>query len=162
MAKRTEDEKEILTLKQKKFCELYTSEGDTFGNGTLSYALAYDYPLEEQDETRLFDEAGKVIYGSSARDKMASLCASGSSINLRKPLIRDYIDILLVNKLNDTVVDSQLAKLLLNARKEDVRLNSIKVYNDLKQRITKKIDITTANRPLGNLSDEELKKMLGE
>lgn len=151
---------EELTLKQKRFCEIYTSEGDTFGNATLSYALAYGFDLDSLDKTPRINEEGKPK--QSLYDEEYHKCGVMAHNNLRKEKLREYINALLVSKLNDTTVDAQLTKLLLNSRKDDVKLNSIKVYNDLKQRIVKKIDITTANRPLVGLSDEELKNMLND
>lgn len=40
-----ESKKKELTLKQKKFCELFASDKEFFGNGLQSYAEAYDIDL---------------------------------------------------------------------------------------------------------------------
>lgn len=62
---------------------------------------------------------------------------------------------------DDDVFDARLVEIVKRGRDADA-INAIKHRSDLKQRITKKIDITTAGRPMANLDDAELLKIAGE
>jgi len=62
---------------------------------------------------------------------------------LTNPNILDYIDKLLIDMgLNDQRVDKELAKLVLQDDEKPVKLNAIKEYNKLKQRIEDKLKVT--------------------
>lgn len=139
-----------LTPQQALFCKLYTKRGDTFGNATLSYAIAYDYELPKDDN-------GKNIITSS---EYLTCSANGSRLltndNVEKAIQQGMLEL-----LNDNAVDARLSEILYKGQ-ETNSIQAIKIHNELKQRITKKLDITSGGRPLGNLSDEELQRMAGE
>lgn len=151
-----------LTLKQELFCTYYTTEGETFSNATLSYAKAYNYDLEAMDTEREVDEHGKDIQGSSEYDKAYKSCNSAGSQNLAIFGIIDRIREIMASKLDDdSIVDSRLMSIAIKGNASD-SLQAIKHRNDLKQRITKKISITSVERPYADLTDEELAKLAGE
>lgn len=152
------DDESPLTLKQDKFCRLYTTEGDTFGNGSLAYALAYGYDLlgaSREDET---DENNRIIKDSSEWFKTNNTCGSSASRLLRNGKIVKRKNQLLVAGLNDEMVDAKLKEHIVKAR-ADVSLNAIKHYADLKGRVIKKIDLTTKGNSLTGMSDAELEAM---
>lgn len=152
---------EQLTLKQETFCQYYTKEGETFGNGTLSYSEAYNYDFASLDTRREIDEKNHEIEGTSERDKAINVCAAAASQLLRNFKIGDRIrDILASRMEDDKIVDAKLMSIVLKGNAGDA-INAIKHRNDIKQRIVKKVDITTQGRPLAGLSDEELLKMAG-
>lgn len=136
-----------LTLQQELFAKLYTTKGDTFRNATLSYAEAYDYDLPR-------DEKGKIIVGS----KDYNDCSSHGSRLFRNDEIKKKIRDNFLLLLNDLDMDARVAE-IAQSDNEANALQAVKIHNDLKQRITKKIDITTQGRPLANLSDEELERL---
>lgn len=129
------------------FCKAYTTKGETYGIAYKSYSYAYEIeiPLTVENEIDFKSSEYRV-------------CQSSGSRLLLKDEIKARISALLVEKLNDTSVDTRLADIIEGAKPADA-IQGIKVYNDLKQRITKKIDITSAGRPLGGLTDDELDKL---
>lgn len=139
-----------LTPQQQLFVKLYTTKGDTFCNATLSYAQAYQYELP-------VDEKGKIINDSLEYNTCS---ANGSRLKGNDKVAR-AIDEGMVALLNDISVDSRLSEILHKGQEQN-SIQAIKIHNDLKQRITKKLDITSAGRPLQGLSDEELKQLAGE
>lgn len=136
-----------MTLQQELFIKLYTTKGNTFSNASLSYAEAYDYNLPT-------DEKAKIITDS----KEYNTCASNGYRLLRNDEVTKAVREAMVALLNDTEVDARLSEILIKGQEAN-SISAIKIHNDLKQRITKRIDITTQGRPLQGLSDDELKAL---
>lgn len=136
-----------MTHERELFIKYYTTKGRTFQNGTLSYALAFNHDLPT-------NEKGKIIVDS----KEYNTCKSGASRLLLDDEVSKQIREKMVALLNDTAVDERLSEILFKGQ-ESNSLQAIKIHNDLRQRVTKKIDITTQGRPFANLSDEELQKL---
>lgn len=136
-----------LTMQQELFCKYYTSKGSLFDNATLSYAEAYGYEIPK-------DENGKNIINS----KEYNICNANASRLLANDSIKARIQALFLELLNDNTMDARLGEIAVKGKDTD-SIQALKIYNDLKQRITKKIDITSAGRPLGGLTDEELDKL---
>ncbi len=136
-----------LTPQQELFCSFYTKRGDTFSNATLSYARAYGYEIPQ-------DANGKNIITSS---EYLTCSANGSRL-LGNDMVADKIQKGMVALLNDESVDSRLSEILYGGQ-ETNSIQAIKIHNELKQRITKKIDVTSGGRPMLALTDEELKRL---
>lgn len=118
-----------LNPKQELFCQYFASDREFFGNGTQSYIEAYDIVVSK-----------KGAY-NAARANASDL--------LTKPNILKRIDELFEARgLNDTFVDKQLEKLIIQDAEFGTKLQAIKEYNALKQRITKKLDMTTNGKDL--------------
>ena len=141
--------KRPLTPQQEKFCLAYTSQGETSGNAYKSYAFGYDYelPLTENNE---------MDYKSSEY-RVCQVSGSRLLLNIE---IQNRIRELYTEYLNEINVDARLSDIVKKGKDTD-SIQAIKIFNDLKQRITKKIDITTSGRPLQGLSDDELQKLIG-
>lgn len=115
-----------LTLKQERFCQLYATDVEFFGNGTQSYIEAYNIPPSGYNSARA--EAAK---------------------SLSKPSILARItEIMEVTELNDAAVDKHLAFWISQKSNPQAAVTAIKEYNSLKQRITKKIDVQSGGKPL--------------
>lgn len=113
--------KSKLNPKQELFCKLYASDREFFGNGLQSYAEAYGLDLEKKGQINV-----------------AKACAYEL---LTKPYILSRIDELFESRgLNDTFVDKQLEKLIIQDADFKTKVMAIKEYNALKQRITKKFE----------------------
>lgn len=113
-----------LSLKEQRFCELYTSgERDFFGNGTQSYIEAYDIDLREQG-----------AYGR-ARAAAASLLANAN-------VIKRVNDLLEAGSFNATNADKQLAFLMDQHADLFAKLGAVREFNKLKGRITEKMEHT--------------------
>ncbi len=140
----------LLTPEQEQFVTNYTSKGDLYSNGVLSYADAYGYKLKLRDD-------GKYDY----LDGDYQTCNACAHRLLQKDYIQKRIQEIYLGLWNDNAVDARVAEIIAKGQ-ESNSVQAVKIYNDLKQRITKKIDITSAGRPLSGLSDEELDNLAKE
>jgi len=138
-----------ITPQQILFCKYYTTRGETFCNGTFSYAEAYDYDLPRRADGNIDTTSNEY-----------NTCRANGSRLLYNNRIRDKVQEELLAQFNEKTADARLQEILLNGEDKD-SIQAIKIFNDLKQRITKKIDVTTQGRPLMNMSDEELEKLAG-
>lgn len=113
-----EQDESKLNPKQERFCQLYVSK-EFFGNGTESYAEAYDIDLSENYNT----------------------AKSNAHRLLTNAYICDRINELLDNAgLNDEFVDKQLLFMITQSADFSQKMAAIREYNKLKQRITEKVD----------------------
>ena len=120
MAKKLSAAAKRLTLKQRKFCKLYMTSKDFFGNGTQSYIEAYN-PKKTKN---WIQNAGR-----SAAD------------NLKKPHILAYLEELYnLEEMNPAQADKELAFCMKQHADLGVKLRSVDSYNKLKKRITDKIE----------------------
>lgn len=118
-----------LNLKQKLFCEYFASDKEFFGNGVQAYIEAYGIDISK-----------KGAY---------NVAKANANRLLTNADILKYIDELFeAHGLNDTFVDKQLEKLIIQDAEFGVKLQAIKEYNVLKQRITKKLDMTSGGEPI--------------
>lgn len=147
---------DTLTLKQELFLRNYVQNDEFFGNGTLSYADAYGYDLEHADQTYLKNEFGKDISGSSEYDRMYFNCAASASRMLKNAKISKHLDRMFNELLTDQRVDRELAKLIVSGG-ESVKVAAIREYNALKQRITKKVDLTTKGAAITLNAEQQAK-----
>jgi len=107
-------------LRQERFCELFTSASEFFGNGVQSYIEAYDV--------------------NTSKPGAYESAKTGAFRLLHLDYINKRIDELLIEGgLNDQYVDKQL--LFLIQQKADFRSKraAIAEYNKLKGRITDKV-----------------------
>jgi len=158
-----EDTTQLKTLKpqQELFCRYYTEDGETFSNGYLSYAKAYNYDFATLETIREKGEDNKDILGTSEREKAEGVCRASASRLLANAHIKARVKELMLEQFNqDDIADIKLTSIIIKGKDADA-INAIKHRNDLKQRITKKVELTAINRPLAGLSDEELAKMAG-
>lgn len=110
-----ESAKADLTPKQIRFCELYATDREFFGNGVQSYAEAYGCEAN-----------------ASARVNASKLLTNAN--------ILTYInEILETGPINDAFADKQLGFLMTQNADKNVKLGAIKHYSDLKQRVTQKV-----------------------
>lgn len=137
----------ILNPEQEMFCGAYTTPGETFCNGVKSYAVAYGYLLPLRDDGEI-----------DTKSPEYSACKANGGRMMFNEKIRMMIQNKLLEQFNDKTVDARTSQILLNGRDSD-SLQAIKMYNDLKQRVTKKVDVSVVARPLANLSDEELEAL---
>lgn len=128
-----------LTPQQEKFCLLYASDREFFGNGVQSYIEAYGV-----DKTR------PGWYGSAR---------SGAYENLTKPHILERIEeIFEAHGLCDTFVDKQLEKLITQDADFKTKLGAIQEYNKMKGRIVERKDVTQRNVELTPILPKKEKK----
>ena len=108
-----------LNPRQERFCQLYASDREFFGNGVQSYIEAYS------------PDQSKPNWYNVARSRASEL--------LTNPNILNRIDELFeAGGLNDQFVDKQMEKLITQDADFKAKMSAIKEYNKLKQRITEK------------------------
>ena len=144
--------KQEITLnpEQDMFCGVYTTPGETFCNGVKSYAVAYGYLLPLRDDGEIDTKSAEYL-----------ACKANGGRMMFNDKIRTVIQNKLLEQFNDKTVDARTSQILISGRDSD-SLTAIKMYNELKQRITKKVDVSVIARPMANLSDEELEKLASE
>ena len=109
-----------LNTKQEKFCQIYASDREFFGNGTQSYIEAY---------------------GIKSRRGYQKTAQVNASRLLSNAMVSDRINEILEAKgLNDNFVDKQLSFLIAQHADLKLKLGAIREYNRLKQRLTEKIE----------------------
>lgn len=111
-----------LNPKQEKFCQLYASDREFFGNGVQSYIEAY-----EPDQS-------KPNWYNTARSRASALLTNSN-------ILRRIDELFEAAELNDQFVDKQLAKLILQDADFSSKISAIREYNKLKQRIKEKKEI---------------------
>jgi hypothetical protein len=120
---------EELTPRQKKFCELYASDREFFGNGAQSYIEVY-----EVDKTK--------------PNWYKTVCSSASRL-LSYAKVYNYINSLLeTDGLNDQNVDKQMLFLINQHADFNGKTAAIREYNKLKSRIVQRIDHTTLGKEM--------------
>jgi hypothetical protein len=137
-------EEEQLKAKRELFCRYYTQNQELFGNATLSYAEAFDYDLDALSRKAVYaevidEETGETSEGAliddSPYDKAYHVCSVLSSRLLRNVEIQARITVLLNELLKDEVVDSQLAKLVMQNGDNTNKIAAIREFNKLRGRI---------------------------
>jgi phage terminase small subunit len=128
--------KEItLNPKQEKFCQLYASDAEFFGNGVRSYLEVYGYKTEE----------GRKCSYETAKANASRLLTKANILNRINELFE-------ARGLNDVFVDKQLEKLITQDADFKSKITAIKEYNALKQRVVKRVDTNITNNMAGFLN----------
>lgn len=122
-------EKQKLNERQEKFCKLYSTDTEFFGNGVQSYLKVYDIDTKKPNWYK-------------------TACVTASEL-LSNPKVFTRINELLEEQgLNDAFSDKQLLFLLSQQSDFTSKLGAIREYNKLKSRI---VDKTELSNPDGNL-----------
>lgn len=127
-----EEIKESLNLRQEKFCQLYATSKEFFGNGVESYLEVYDV------------DRNKPNWYSIA-------CASASRLLSNEKIVNRINAILEQTGFNDAFVDKELSFLITQHADFQTKLGAIKEYNKLKQRIQDKLDLTSKGEKIVNI-----------
>jgi hypothetical protein len=137
---------------QELFCRYFTQNEALFGNATLSYAEAYGFNFDElshkcpthpaKNEEEPDHECAPSEYALAYQT-----CSVNGSRLLRNAKVQALITKLLNDFLRDEVVDSQLAKLIMQDTEPAAKIAAIREYNKLRQRITEKVDHTSGGQP---------------
>ena len=122
-----EEKRSQLNEKQELFCQLYSKNRETFGNGTMAYATAYGIDPEN-------------------KDSIASARSSASTL-LTNPNILERVNELL-GDITDEEVDQELAFVIRQNYELPSKVAAIREWNKVKGRIIDKIDHTTKGKAL--------------
>ncbi len=111
-----------LNPRQEKFCRLYASDREFFGNGVQSYIEAY-----EPDQS-------KPNWYNAARTRASELLT-------KRNILKRIDELFEADGLNDQFVDKQMEKLITQDADFKAKMSAIREYNKLKQRITEKKEV---------------------
>ena len=144
----------LSNIKHELFVQYFVCNSETRNNSTLSYAMAYEYRLEDlpKDDAvwaevaveggREGETENKCVQPSTY-DKAYQVCATEGARVLKYPETQKRVVQVLNEYVTDDVVDAELGKVILQDREKTPKVQAIKVYNDIQGRIIKKTDITT-------------------
>lgn len=127
-----------LNVEQERFCQLYATDREFFGNGVESYLEVYQ-----------IDKSKPNWY------KTACACASRLLSNAK--VIERINQLLEKEGLNNPFVDKQLKFLITQHADFTNKLGAIREYNKLKQRIIERTDVTSAGKPVPILGGINIK-----
>lgn len=113
---------EDLNLNQKRFCVLYASDKEFFGNGVMSYMEAYQTPKTKRGYATAKANAFKLLTNAH--------------------ILRYMNHLFETRGLNDAFVDKQLEFIITQNADIRAKVGGIKEYNQLKQRIKNKIELS--------------------
>lgn len=120
---------EKLNMRQEKFCQLYSTSEEFFGNGVQAYMEVYD-----------IDKTKPNWFGTA--------CSAASRLLSNVKVCRRINELLEEQGLNDGYIDKQLLFLVTQHADFGSKLGAIKEYNKLRQRIVNKSDITSNGEPI--------------
>lgn len=136
----TVEEERKLTPKQEKFCELFASDREFFGNGTQAYIEAYNINLSE-----------KGAYQSA----MASASRLLSNVKILARIDKHLEDL----ALNDQHVEKQLGYWITQKLHPQAAVSAIKEYHVLKGKVQGGLipqQPTTVNNTQFNFNGKEM------
>lgn len=113
-----------ITAKNELFCQYYASDREFFGNGVQSYIEAYGI------------DASKPGAYNGAKANAFKLLTNAD-------ILKRIDEVFEAHGLNDTFVDKQLEKLIVQDADFSAKNKAISEYNKLKGRITDKAEVET-------------------
>ena len=133
-----ETKKDKLNPRQERFCQLFATEKEFFGNGVQSYIEVYNID-------------------TSKKDWYKTACAAASQILSNIKVSNRISDLLEEQGLNDNFVDKQLKFVLTQYADLGNKLGAIREYNKLKGRIKEGVTVnnTFSLSGLFNITNEQ-------
>ncbi len=123
--------KEKLNLKQEKFCRLYATDREFFGNGVETYIEVY----KPERKGNWYKTA----------------CAAASRLLSNVKICNRINELLSDEGLNDQFVDKQLLFLITQHDDKGAKTKAISEYNKLKKRIESKMELILPQPILQNV-----------
>lgn len=141
-------EEDGLSMHQDKFCRLYATDVEFFGNGVQSYIKAFNV-----------DITNKGAYAASRVE--ASKLLTKPNVLSR---IREYLELA---ELNDEFVDKEMAFVIAQKNDLGAKMKAINEYNKLKRRIVERdssinaqIQNNTFNVSINDQQGQDLSKKI--
>ena len=128
-----------LNPKQERFCQLYTSGGEFFGNGVQAYIEVYKPNKKNKNWYKV---------SKSASSRMLT------NVNL----CRHISELLEADGFNNMFMDKQILFLATQFNDYNAKIRAIQEYNKLKKRITEKIDVNLKVRRLVFIDTKDKKE----
>lgn len=127
-----EEVSEKLNERQEKFCQLYATDKEFFGNGVESYVAVYNVNKAKPNWYQI-------------------ACISASKLLSKSKVYNRVNELLTETGFNDVAVDKQLSMLIHQHSDLKTKLGAIGEYNKLKARIIAKVDHTSGGKPISIL-----------
>ncbi len=128
VAKKKDDSLDV-NLNQERFCQLYATDREFFGNGVETYLEVYDINRKNPNWYQV-------------------ACSAASRLLSNVKVIERINQILAETGFNDAAVDKQLSFLITQHADFQSKLGAIKEYNKLKKRIQDRLDLTNNGKDL--------------
>ena len=144
----------LKNLEHEAFCRAFIrANTETYNVAYRAYSEAYgiEIPRRKNNPDQYDHEAGEY-----------AVCQVSGSRVLNREDVQARIKEIWLEQFEDDKFSDMRVQQIISGGKDADSINAIKVRNDLKQRIVKKLDITTGGRPLAGMSDEELEKLASE
>jgi hypothetical protein len=142
----------VLSVEEEKFCQLWASDREFFGNGVQSYIEAFDVVIVkgksrgETDDNEMTYEAAK---------------AQAHILLTNVDILRRINEIFESRGLNDEFVDKQLEVVITQNAEFSPKIKAISEYNKLKKRTTNStVTVEHTFAKYDEMSDEELERAL--
>lgn len=141
-----------ISVEEEKFCQLWASDREFFGNGTQSYIEAFDVVIVR-----------KVDKNSDENEMTYEMVRYSAHKLLTKANILKRINEIFESRgLNDEFVDKQLEVVITQNAEFSPKVKAIAEYNKLKKRTTLQVEHTHSFAKYDEMTDEELEKALAE
>lgn len=150
-----EEKPRELSETQELFCQYFIFNDEVRGNATQCYAEANGIDFEElsRDDAVYSGEGDSVkLISPSTYAKTMNVCSVMGHKWLRQVKMQDRLVVLRNELLRDDIVDSQLAKVIMQESSLHAKMLGISEYNKLKSRITEKHDITSDGEPIATIN----------
>jgi hypothetical protein len=122
---------EGLTRDEERFCRVYVSATEFYGNGTQSYIEAYDVMVVKGTREKIEKGKRKKMTYEAIRVAASKLLTNNNILTRINELLED-------GGFNDEFIDKQLKFLITQSAEPRVKLGAIQEFNKLKQRIHEK------------------------
>lgn len=132
----TDPTKEGLTPKEEKFCQVYVSPTEFYGNGTQSYIEAFNVQIVTAMNSKT-DVDGAKVKKEKLKLTITAVRDRAYKLLMRSDILERINEILEDQGLNDAFVDKQLKHLIIQSADPRVKLGAIAEYNKLMARIVK-------------------------
>jgi len=111
-----------LNEKQELFCQLYATSHEYFGNGKLSYMLAYGMNIDDKAQhNSAAASASKLLTNLNVASRVAELLGA----------------------ITEEIVDAELAYVIRQREELPSKVAAIREWNKVKSRVTDKLDLTS-------------------
>lgn len=122
-----------INVKCRLFCRLYATSGECFGNGALSYSVAYN-------------RTNKTAKQIASNSQMASML-------LKNLEVYSLCEKFLAETMDDAIADKELSRVILQSHDLKAKVAAIRAYNDVRGRNQTRVKVG-----FEGVSDEELKE----
>jgi hypothetical protein len=137
MSQKTQKSEPLDNLEWELFCQNFVKNPETFNNGMRTLAF-----VRNQNPDKNEDEDEKTHFNR------INVLRNNASRLLTKANIEQRIRFLFLELFDEVEVDKQLSKVIQQDNSWSSKVDAIREFNKLKQRIVEKTDITSGGKPL--------------